>query len=227
MIVSVVLSFAVGPLAGAADFQNATYSMAQGTVKVTAKTKDSFKFALDNFSVATINIFAPSRPEDAMPRLCSLEGAAVIKDSVTAIYETGKNNKDEYCYLTFTFNDALLTVTGPDCKLCDNTSPEGTYRLDDGKCAADKMKKQREEFNAAYKSKRYAESIKTMENLLDTCRINLSNPDISWLLNDLALARYKAGDKKGCLQAIEEIPMGLEGKLEKAVKFNKELCSKQ
>ncbi len=210
----------------AAGFKNATYSMAQGTVQISKANNGSFHFELDNFSLATTNIFSPSRPEDSTPRFCSITGTAKTKDSTTAFYETGKKDSGDYCHLQFTLKDLLLEVTSTECQECDSTSPDGVYRVDDGHCDIKKLKTRRAEFNTDFKSKRYADSVKKLEALLNDCKIMLSNPDISWLLNDLALARFKADDKKGCLAAIAEIPMGLEGKLAKAVKFNENLCKK-
>jgi hypothetical protein len=186
--------------------------------------KDSFKFSLNTFNAATVNIFAAAE-NDSNPRFCSIDGSARVLPDKTAIYEDGKKDSDEYCKLTFALKDGLLDVSSDGCEDCRMVNADGLFQIDDGTCSAAKMKSKREAFNKVYKAKKFQESVKILEDLLKTCRIQLSNPDISWLLNDLALARFKSGDKKGCLSAIADIPMGLESKLAKAVAHNKKLCS--
>lgn len=99
------------------------------------------------------------------------------------------------------------------------------------RCSTSRLNQVRTEVQSLYNAKKFTEASKRGDRFLKECTSDdLLDVPLAWLLSDLALSDYKRGDKASCLERLsttEYLYFYAGGsKLEKAIKTNKELCSK-
>jgi hypothetical protein len=82
---------------------------------------------------------------------------------------------------------------------------EGRYLRRASACGDASRKQARREFRKLYDAGKHAAAAARLQPVLDQCATSLPWHEAGWIRNDLALARYKAGDAEGCLRALEPL----------------------
>ena len=76
---------------------------------------------------------------------------------------------------------------------------DGDFYLPPKGCADAERDATRKAFKALYDSKRYAEALAKLAPLPKRCEAQIGWLEMDWILNDLALTHYRAGDPASCL----------------------------
>ena len=133
--------------------------------------------------------------------LCNLEGS--LKNNVF---------RENGCEIRFTFSRGKATVSIPEaaseacrsyCGL--NAGFAGDYRTDPAACTAAGIKRTEQRFQAAYRSKDYAQAAKIKQNHLNACTPFLFITEQMRAINDLAVSHKNSGNKAACLAALQPL----------------------
>jgi len=104
-----------------------------------------------------------------------------------------------------------------------------TWERTPSACLAPAVAKVRDEIGQLYKRKQYNEVTSIANGYIQSCKGNISDVPLAWLLNDLAVAQLRSGKPESCLESLRQIdklyiyPGGEV--LEKAKTTNFELCT--
>lgn len=114
------------------------------------------------------------------------------------------------CIVTFTPKGVALDVTVNDGIVCrffcgERAHFPALYLKASRACAAQGVKKTREEFKRTYDKRDYAKAQSLIEPLLEECRRILDPLTEGWIRNDLAITQYRRGDAAGCRRTLRTL----------------------
>lgn len=113
------------------------------------------------------------------------------------------------CVVSFAPQDGGVGVTseGESCRsYCGMRAGfDGLYLRTTPACTVAAQAKARKTFKQLYQRKDYAAALATLEPVLRDCHNILHWHDEGWIRNDLAITRFKLGDRPGCLTTLEPL----------------------
>ncbi|MCZ2497885.1 hypothetical protein GN316_14060 [Xylophilus sp. Kf1] len=118
--------------------------------------------------------------------------------------------EDGLCVVKFApVGDTVVVSTNGHAQCRDNcgmrASFEGTYTRAQPACTEKALRLSRGNFKRQYDAKQYRGAENILAGVLSSCEKTLDWLSAGRIRNDLALTRYKLGDKAGCIQTLEPL----------------------
>ena len=135
--------------------------------------------------------------------VCELSG--VIRNGASRMDDSADDKLP--CIVTFKSGKDGIAVAAQHQGTCSTYCGarahfEGDYKLPPGGCEPSRVRQTRNQFKAAYDKKQFTEARAMLAPVVAKCGATLSEYDMAWVRNDLALTHYRAGDSAACRESL-------------------------